>query len=220
MRDIKYIKNAIISTTLGALILVGAAFSASAQTNTREYRDWQREQQRAEQRHQTYMRTQRSRDYNQWQAAQRRAQERYLIYQRMYGNNGYNNNTYYNNSRYNVGRYRVYNNGAYYVTDSRGAEYLRQAIRNGYSQGYRQGMTDRRYGRGYNFYGNNIYTNGMFGYNSYVASNQYQYYFQQGFQRGYEDGFYSRSNYGYRSGNGFTIAAGILNTILNLTNNP
>jgi len=222
MRYINHLKNAIISTIFGAFVLVGTVLSVNAQTQTQEYRDWQRAQQRAEQRHQTYMRTGNIWDYNQWQAAQRQAQQRYDIYirvQNSYNNNGYNNG-YYDNTRYNTGQYyRVYRNGSYYSTDYRGAEMLRQAVRNGYAQGYQQGRMDRRYGRGHDYYGNSMYSNGNYGYQSYVDRNQYQYYFQQGFQRGYEDGYYSRAQYGYRSGNGFSIAAGVLNTILNISRN-
>ena len=230
MRDIKYIKHAIISTIFGAFVLVGTVLSVSAQDPTQEYRDWQRAQQRAEQRHQVYLRTNSIWDYNQWQAAQRQAQQQYDQYQRTlnhnnnsYYNNGYYNNNGYNNSYYNnssyTPQYRVYSNGSYYSTDSRGAEMLRQAVRNGYAQGYQQGRMDRRFGRGYNYYSNNMYSNGSYGYRSYVDRNQYQYYFQQGFQRGYEDGYYDRYQYGYRSGNGFSIAAGVLNTILNIARN-
>lgn len=211
-----------IGSVFGATLLIATALSVSAQNPTKEYNDWQRAQQRAEQQHQDYLRTRRNRDYDQWQAAQRRAQQQYAQYQRAqsrYGNNGNYNNGYYNNSSYNTGQYRVYRDGSYYSTDSRGAELLRQAVRNGYAQGYRQGQMDRRYNRGSNYYGNTMYSNGNYGYQSYVDRNQYQYYFQQGFQRGYEDGYYSRTQYGYRSGNGFSIAAGVLNTILNITRN-
>jgi hypothetical protein len=79
---------------------------------------------------------------------------------------------------------------------------------------------DRRYGRGYNYYGNSIYSQGSYGYRSYVARDQYQYYFQQGFQRGYEDGYNNTSRYGYRSGSGNNILGNILGTILNLATRP
>src|SRR5260221_448889 len=152
MRDLRYIKHAIISTVFGALLLIGTALSVSAQNQTKEYRDWQRAQQKAEQRHQTYIRTGNIWDYNQWQAAQRQAQQQYDQYQR--AQSRYSNNGYYNNTGYNTGGYRVYREGSYYSTDSHGAELLRQAVRNGYAQGYQQGQIDRRYGRGYNYYGN------------------------------------------------------------------
>jgi len=76
---------------------------------------------------------------------------------------------------------------------------------------------DRRYGRGYNYYSNNVYENGMYGYQSYVGRDQYQYYFQQGFQKGYEDGYNNTYRYGTRSGG---ILGNILGTILNLATQP
>ena len=96
---------------------------------------------------------------------------------------------------------------------------LRTAVQNGYSQGYRQGQLDRQYRRSSNYNGSDLYRSGTFGYQSYVARNQYQHYFQQGFQRGYEDGYNSTFRYGTRSGNGFNILGNVLNTILSFTNN-
>jgi hypothetical protein len=115
--------------------------------------------------------------------------------------------------------YRVYRNGSYYETDNRGAELLRQAVQSGYNQGYTQGRQDRSRGRSMNYYGNDLYSNGTYGYQSYVARDQYQYYFQQGFERGYQDGYNSTSRYGSRSGNTFNILGSVLNTILNLRQN-
>jgi len=232
MRNLKNFKAVTIGSIFALLVFLGTAFSASAQNVSSEYRDWQRAQARAEQEHQDYLRTGSRRDYNQWQEAMRNAQEQYAQYQRAasrYGSgnsvyysngnygNGYYNNGYSNNNRYsNNGRYRLYMNGSYYSTDSRGVELLRQAVRNGYAQGYRQGQMARNYNRGYGFYNNDVYSNGSYGYQSYVGRSQYQYYFQQGFQKGYEDGYYSRNQYGYRSGSSFNILGNVLNTILNL----
>lgn len=114
-------------------------------------------------------------------------------------------------------RYRVYRNGSWYNTDSRGAELLRQAVNNGYRQGYNEGRRDRANRRGSTYYNNsNIYRSGNYGYQSYVDSSQYRYYFQQGFQRGYEDGYYSRNQYGYSSNGTFNILGNILSGILNI----
>ena len=113
-------------------------------------------------------------------------------------------------------QYRVYRNGRYYQTDYRGAELLRQAVRDGYQQGYRQGQMDRRSRRNGGYYGSDIYRRGTYGYQSYVDRSQYQYYFQQGFQRGYQDGFNSQSRYGYNSGGTFNILQSVLGAILNI----
>ena len=127
-----------------------------------------------------------------------------------YDNRGYNNN-------YGVERYRVYRNGGYYNTDSRGAELLRQAVNNGYEQGVRAGQADRYNRRGGGNYRNNsIYRSGNYGYQSYVDASQYQYYFQQGFDRGYEDGYDGRFQYGTNNGGAFNILGNILSGILNI----
>ena len=202
---------------MAAFVLTGATMVAFSQNSTQEYRDWQRAQAEAQMRYQSYLRTRSNWDYREWQNAQRRAQQEYLQYQQASRyNNGYNNNGYYNNG-YNGNRsYRIYRDGSYYTTDYRGAELLREAVRSGYTQGYRQGQLDRRYGRGSNYYDDNVYRNGTLGYQSYVDRGQYQYYFQQGFQRGYEDGFNSTTRYGYRNGTTLNILGGVLNTILNI----
>jgi len=227
MRYFGYIQKLMIGSIFGAFVLVG---TAGAQDVNREYRDWQKAQQRANQEHNDYLRTGSMREYYQWQAAQRRAEEEYRQYQMAAGgygngyyNNGYTNNGYnrYNNGYYNNGynngtvTYRVYRNGSYYSTDSRGAELLRQAVRNGYSLGYQEGQRDRTYRRGFNYSNGSGYRNGVYGYESYVDRSQYRYYFQQGYQRGYEDGYNSTYRYGSRSGNGFEVLGSVLNTILN-----
>jgi len=243
----------VFGSLLGVLVLVGTVITLNAQNDTREYREWQMAQQRAEQLHQDYLRTRNPWDYRQWQNAERQAQAQYRTYQeniRNYNNSGYdngrynnsqydnryNNNQYdtrYNNqydSRYNTGynngynngtvnnnTFRIFRNGSYYSTDSRGSEMLKTAVRIGYSQVYNQGMMDRRRGRGYDLENASAYQNDTYGYQAYVERDQYQYYFQQGFQRGYEDGYYGRNQYGTRSGNGFTILGNILNNLINIS---
>ncbi len=112
--------------------------------------------------------------------------------------------------------YRVYRNGSYYQTDQRGAQLLRQAVENGYRQGYQAGANDRRYNRNGGYYGSNVYRSGTYGYQSYVDRGQYQHYFQQGFQRGYQDGVNSQTRYGVQSNNSVNILGTILNGILNI----
>ena len=201
----------------GLLLTVSGATMANAQS-----RDYYRAQREVQRQCSDYQRNPTRENYRDCAEAQRRLQ----AYSNGYYNNGYSNNGYYPSTQvYNsigqpMGRsygttYRVYRNGSYYSTDYRGAELLRQAVNNGYRQGYAQGQRDRRYGRGMNYYGNSIYSSGTYGYQSYVARDQYQYYFQQGFQRGYEDGFNSSYRYGYRSGNSLNILGTVLGTILN-----
>ena len=211
------LKNALVGSALGLFVFLGAAGTASAQNRNEEYREWQAAQRRAQEEYRDYQRTRSRGDYRDWQQAQRVAQQEYLEYQQsMRGGNRYNRgyNTY--NNR-NTGYYRVYRDGRYYQTDSRGAELLRLAVNRGYQQGFQQGQADSRYGRGSNYYGNQVYRSGNYGYQSYVDQNQYQYYFQQGFQRGYEDGFNNQYRYGTRTGSGLNILGGILNTILQIS---
>lgn len=227
------LKGKVFSLGVGALALTGAVGMASGQNVNEQYRQWQRAQaierrvcSQVHSRSDMYecqrVRAEVQREYNEYLQVSQGNTRGY------YNDNRYNNNGYYNNgSGYNNdGRtvynpstgqyYRVYRNGQYYETNYRGYELLRQAVNSGYQQGYRQGQVDRRYGRGYNYYGNSMYSQGTYGYQSYVARDQYQYYFQQGFQRGYEDGYNNTFRYGSRSGNGFNILSNVLGTILNL----
>jgi hypothetical protein len=204
----------------GLLLTVSGATLANAQSRE-EYRDYQRAQREVQRQCSEYQRWPTRSNYRDCAEAQRRAQNEYNDYARSgsrYNNNGYYTTTY-NNIGQPTGVIRVYRNGSYYTTNSRGAELLRQAVNNGYRQGYVQGQNDRRYRRGMNYYNNSVYSSGLYGYQSYVARDQYQYYFQQGFQRGYEDGFNSTYRYGYRNGSSLNILGNVLGTILNLVQN-
>jgi hypothetical protein len=52
-----------------------------------------------------------------------------------------------------------------------------------------------------------------------VDYDSYNYYFRQGFERGYQDGYYGRNQYGTYSSGKAAILSGILGTILNLVTN-
>jgi hypothetical protein len=204
-------KNLALATAVGFMTLVGVD-TLNAQSRG-DYRDLQQAQREVERQRQQYMRTRSQRDYREWQRAQRELQEERQEFRQERREDIRDN-------RRNVARnYRIYRDGRYYSVDERGANLLRQAVNSGYQQGYRQGQVDRRYGRGGNYYGNNVYRSATFGYQSYVDRSQYQYYFQQGFQRGYEDGYNSQMRYGYRSGNNYNILGNILGTILNMVDN-
>jgi hypothetical protein len=214
MRNID-LRKKLIKAILGTSVLLFGAVFVSAQNVNDEYRDWQQAQAEAQREYRDYLRTRSQRDYRQWQAALRRAERQQTQYERAVSRTG---NIY--NSGYVVGNpgvmYRVNRGGRYYRVDSRSAELLRQAVNQGYAQGFRQGQIARQYGRAYNFRNESLYRSGTFGYQSYVDRNLYQYYFQQGFQRGFEDGYYSRYRYGTRAGNTANILGSVLNTILNL----
>lgn len=215
MNNTRPLQGAIIGSVIATAIIIISGAPINAQNVNAEYRQWQNAQRKAEKEHRDYLRTRSLKDYRQWQNALMRERREYAEYQRASSASyGWQNSR---NDNVNYRRYRVYRNGSYYDTDSRGAELLRQAVRNGYSQGYRRGMADRRNRSRYDYYNDSMYRSGEYGYQSYVARNQYQYYFQQGFQRGYEDGYYSRTRYGVRSGNSFNILSNVLNAILQIT---
>lgn len=193
-------------SALGLAFLMGMSETSNAQ-NRGNNRDWQR-QQRIEQ-ERVRAEQERIRQEQERQAEMNRRNNGR-------GNGSWGNN---NNGNNNNGRYRVRRNGAYYNTDGRGAELLRQAVRSGYEQGFRAGQNDRNSRRRSNWNGNSEYRSGSYGYDSHVARNQYQYYFQQGFQRGYQDGFSRRNQYGSyntNGGGGGGILSSILNQILNI----
>jgi hypothetical protein len=98
-----------------------------------------------------------------------------------------------------------------------GADMLRQAVRLGYEQGFHAGRSDREDGWRGSFGDSFGYQDASYGYNGYYVSlDEYRHYFREGFRRGYEDGFYSRSRYGTYSNGGINILGAILQGILSL----
>ena len=98
---------------------------------------------------------------------------------------------------------------------------LRQAVNEGYRQGFAAGRTDlntRRRGTGRP----QCLSTGTYGFQNGVDRSQYQYYFRQGFQRGYQDGsnsqytdgFTGDFQYGTNSGGSVNILGAILNRSL------
>ena len=120
-------------------------------------------------------------------------------------------------SDYGPSNYRYSRGGSYYETNRYGADMLRQAVNQGYAEGFRAGQADREDGYGFSPQDSIGYEDASYGYNAYyVDMIEYQHYFREGFRRGYEDGYYSRSQYGrYSNGNGSILGA-ILETILSL----
>ena len=120
-------------------------------------------------------------------------------------------------SDYGPYNYRYSRGGSYYETNRYGAQMLRQAVNNGYEEGFRAGQADREDGWDFSPQDAIGYQDASYGYDGYyVDLSEYQYYFREGFNRGYEDGYYSRNQYGrYSNGTG-NILGTILQTILNL----
>jgi len=113
-----------------------------------------------------------------------------------------------------INDYRYYRNGNYYYTSSYGAQMLQEAINRGYEEGFYSGQADRQDGWGYHYESSYGYEDASLGYNSYyVGLDEYNYYFREGFRRGYEDGYYGQYEYGtYRNGK-YEILGAILQTI-------
>jgi hypothetical protein len=119
---------------------------------------------------------------------------------------------------YSAANYRYSRGGTSYQTNQYGADLLRQAVNNGYEEGFQSGQADRedRYSNG-SYQNSYAYQDANYGYNGYyVAQTEYSYYFRQGFQRGYDDGYNSRSQYGSYSNGNYSVLSAILSQVLNL----
>jgi len=87
---------------------------------------------------------------------------------------------------------------------------LRQALNNGYQEGFRAGQADREDRWRSDYRGSYAYQDANYGYNGYYLDrSDYNYYFRQGFSRGYEDGYNSQYRYG-RSSRGSYIMLDII----------
>ena len=125
----------------------------------------------------------------------------------------YNNDPYF----YTSPSYRYYRGGSYYEINNYGADLLRQAINNGYQEGYYAGRADRQDHWRYDYRGSYAYQDANYGYSGYyVDSEDYNYYFRQGFQRGYRDGYSSRYRYGRYNNGSYSILGSVLGQILHL----
>jgi len=125
----------------------------------------------------------------------------------------YSNDPYY----YTAPSYRYNRGGSYYETNQYGADQLRQSVNNGYEQGFRAGQADRQDRWNANYKGSYAYQDANYGYNGYYVSQvDYNYYFREGFRRGYEDGYNSRTQYGSQSDGSYSMLGNILSQILSL----
>lgn len=114
-------------------------------------------------------------------------------------------------------QYRYAYGGRWYTTSHYGAEVLRMAVENGYAEGLRAGRADRFDGWPGGFRQSFAWLDAGFGYpGRYVSRADYAYYFRQGFERGYEDGYYGRMRHGRRHDDGAIILEAVLATILGL----
>jgi hypothetical protein len=141
-------------------------------------------------------------------AAQLRLQQQRMQTARDYSRDPYTNTPH---------TYRYIVGGATRQTNQYGADMLRQAVNDGYDQGYRAGDADRRDGYRSSYTTNLAYRDANYGYTgNYVNQSDYNYYFRQGFQRGYQDGYNRRSQYGTVSNGSYSILGSLLTSILGL----
>jgi hypothetical protein len=129
------------------------------------------------------------------------------------------NYNYYNDPYfYTAPSYRYYRAGRYYQVNNYAANMLRQAINEGYEEGFRAGIADRQDNWRFDYQSSYAYEDANFGYTGfYVDQSEYNYYFREGFRRGYEDGYYGRHQYGVYSNGRYSILGTVLSSIFNLT---
>jgi hypothetical protein len=187
------LKNLAAMSAFGVVAILGTSEMANAQGNRGNH---QKQERKADKR-QEKMDKERAKAEGKRQAEWNRL-DTHSGNDRSRGTGYYRGNSNANTNR--NGRYRVSRNGSYYYTDNRGAELLRQAVNEGYRQGFRAGRNDLNNRRRISYSNSNIYQSGTYGYQSYVNQSQYQYYFRQGFQRGYQDGANSRYRDQYNNG--------------------
>ena len=111
--------------------------------------------------------------------------------------------------------YRYNRGGSYHEINEYGAKTLRQAVTYGYEEGFRAGKADRDDRWKFNYKDSYAYRDANYGYSGYyIDRSDYNYYFREGFQRGYEDGYHSRYQYGRFADGDYSILDVILNKIL------
>jgi hypothetical protein len=111
--------------------------------------------------------------------------------------------------------YRYIVSGSARQTNQYGADVLRQAVRDGYQQGFIAGQADRQDHWQANYQNSIAYRDANYGYSgNYIDQADYNYYFRQGFRRGYDDGYYSRSRYGSSLNGTPTVLSTLLTSIL------
>ena len=111
--------------------------------------------------------------------------------------------------------YRYSRGGRSYETNQYGVNLLRQAVNYGYDQGHRAGQADRQDRSTSNYEDSFAYQDANYGYSGfYVDRDDYNNYFREGFRRGYEDGYSSRSRYGRNANGSHSILDAILSQIL------
>jgi hypothetical protein len=118
---------------------------------------------------------------------------------------------------YSAPSYRYSRGGRYYQTNQYGVDMLRQGVNHGYERGVRAGQADREDRARFSYKDSYAYQDASYGYNGYhVDLNEYRHYFREGFSRGYQDGYYGRSQYGSNSNGAFSLLGNILQQVFNV----
>jgi len=118
---------------------------------------------------------------------------------------------------YSAPSYRYSRGGRYYQTNQYGVDMLRQAVNYGYEEGVRAGQADREDRARFSYRDSYAYQDATYGYNGYhVDLNEYRYYFREGFNRGYQDGYYGRFQYGRNTNGAFSLLGNILQQVFNV----
>jgi hypothetical protein len=115
---------------------------------------------------------------------------------------------------YTAPNYRYLRGGRYYEINSYGADVLRQAVNYGYHEGLECGQADQQDRWAFNYQDSYAYRDGNYGYTGfYVDQGAYNYYFRQGFERGYDDAYYSRQQYGEHMGEQYSVTSSVMGLI-------
>ena len=113
--------------------------------------------------------------------------------------------------------YRYYRAGTYYQVSQYGAQALQRALNYGYQEGVMAGQADRQDGWAFNFQNSYAYQDANYGYDGlYVDQTDYNYYFRQGFERGYQDGYNGQFQYGMYQNGSYSMLGSLISSILGL----
>jgi TolA-binding protein len=240
-----FMKRMVIAHITGAALLLGTSGLAisqeqipqhnaqrkeqqrNAQQQQRGTQQWRQEQERRQQRVQQQRLNQYSQQRRQLdrlaQEREKRLQQQrrqsHLRFQQQYLERLRQDQVALQNARsneYSALSYRYSRGGRYYQTNQYGVDMLRQAVNYGYEGGVRAGQADREDRTRFSYRDSYAYQDASYGYNGYhVDLNEYRHYFREGFNRGYQDGYYSRSQYGRNSNGAFSLLGNILKQVFN-----
>jgi DNA repair exonuclease SbcCD ATPase subunit len=178
-------------------------------TQYRQHQEKQQQQGFERQREESLQHQGRNAQYHFEQDYQQRLRQQYEHIQNE-RNHDYQNDPYF----YTAPSYRYRRGGTYYEVNEYAMDRLRDAVNNGYAEGFRTGEADREDRWPSNYRGAYAYQDANYGYDGiYLDQSSYNYYFREGFRRGYADGYSRRYRYGQYSGGNYSVSVGIMNGI-------